>query len=86
MSLPWVLIIGISAGFVACKFTHATELSLVYNLIAGIVGGLLGGFIFSLLGFDWNIIAGSSIMAAIGAAIPLRIIFLFVKKKKMASA
>ena len=66
--LAWILI-GLIAGWLAAKITHAPH-GLVRNLIVGLVGSLLGGFLFGKLGVQvvpdfW----GELITATIGALV-----------------
>jgi len=64
--LAWILI-GLIAGWLAAKLTHAPR-GLIRNLIVGLVGSLLGGFLFGKLGVQivpdfW----GELITATVGA-------------------
>jgi uncharacterized membrane protein YeaQ/YmgE (transglycosylase-associated protein family) len=66
--LAWI-VIGLVAGWLAAKITHAPR-GLLRNLIVGLVGSLLGGFLFSKLGVQvvpdfW----GELITATIGAVV-----------------
>ena len=66
--LAWILI-GLIAGWLAAKVTHAPR-GLLRNLIVGLVGSLLGGFLFGKLGLQvvpdiW----GELITATVGAVV-----------------
>jgi uncharacterized membrane protein YeaQ/YmgE (transglycosylase-associated protein family) len=71
--LAWILI-GLIAGWLAAKITHAPR-GLLRNLIVGLIGSLLGGFLFSKLGVRvvpdfW----GELITATIGAVVFLALL------------
>jgi uncharacterized membrane protein YeaQ/YmgE (transglycosylase-associated protein family) len=70
--LAWILI-GLIAGWLAAKITHAPR-GIFRNLIVGLVGSLVGGFLFTKLGLHvvpdfW----GELITATIGAVVFLAI-------------
>lgn len=65
----WFLLIGVLAGFLASQLMKGPRLSLVGNLILGVIGALLGGFLFGLLGLTANSLLGSLVTATIGAVV-----------------
>ena len=79
MSVIWYIIIGIVAGFLACKIMRGGGFGLLINLIVGIIGGLLGGWVFGLLGIAAGGILGSLITSVVGAVLLLWILSLFRK-------
>jgi uncharacterized membrane protein YeaQ/YmgE (transglycosylase-associated protein family) len=68
-SAMWFLLIGVLAGFLASQLMKGPRLSLVGNLILGVIGALLGGFLFGLLGLSASTLLGSLVTATIGAAV-----------------
>jgi uncharacterized membrane protein YeaQ/YmgE (transglycosylase-associated protein family) len=67
MNLIWFLLIGLIAGFLATQIMKGPQLSLLGNLILGVIGALLGGFLFGLLGLAAHTLLGSLVTATIGA-------------------
>ena len=67
--LIWFLLIGVLAGFLASQIMKGPRLSLVGNLILGVIGALLGGFLFGLLGLTANTLLGSLVTATAGAVL-----------------
>ena len=82
MSFLWFIIIGIVAGYVACKIMRGGGFGLIVNLVVGIIGGVLGGWLFSLLGiYSTGGIIGSLVVATIGAIVLLWIVSLFIGRR-----
>ena len=65
------IIIGILAGFLACKLTNREGKGCLINFLLGIVGGAVGGWVFDLLGISTSSLIGELITATIGAALVL---------------
>lgn len=65
------IIIGILAGFIACKLTNKEGKGCLVNFFLGIVGGFVGGWVFSLLGITTVGLVGELVTATVGAAIVL---------------
>ena len=61
MAIPFLIIIGVSAGFIASKVMK-TNLSLVETIAIGILGAIIGGLVLRGL-----IVAGSMIFGLVGA-------------------
>ena len=56
MSLLVSILIGILAGYIACKLTGNESKGLLVNLFLGVIGGFVGGWLFDLLGivtYSW---------------------------------
>ena len=79
MSVIWYIIIGIVAGFLACKIMRGGCFCLLFYLVVGSIGGLLGGWVFGLLGIAAGGILGSLITSVVGAVLLLWILSLFRK-------
>ena len=65
------IIMGILAGFLACKLTNREGKGCFMNLLLGIVGGAVGGWVFSALGIQTAGWMGELITATAGAALVL---------------
>ena len=65
------IIMGILAGFLACKLTNREGKGCIINLLLGIVGGAVGGWVFSLLGIYTIGWIGELVTATVGAALVL---------------
>ena len=61
MAIPFLIIIGVAAGFIASKVMK-TNLSLVETIAIGILGAIIGGLVLRGL-----IVAGSMIFGLVGA-------------------
>ena len=65
-------IIGIIAGFIACKLTNREGKGCIIDLLLGIVGGAVGGWLFGILGIHAGAgIIGEIITAVVGAVVVL---------------
>lgn len=69
MNLIWFLLIGLLAGFLASSIMKGPRLSLVGNLILGVIGAVLGGFVLGLVGFRSATLLASLITATLGAVL-----------------
>ena len=81
MGFIWYIIIGIVAGFLACKVMRGGGFGLIINLLLGILGGVLGGWVFALFGLSASGLIGSLITSTVGAILVLWIASLFSKSK-----
>lgn len=63
MAIPFLIVIGIAAGFIASKVMK-TNLSLVETIALGVLGAIIGGVVLRLL-----ITAGSFIFGLVGAVV-----------------
>jgi len=80
MSLLWIIIIGILAGFLAGKIMRGKGFGLIVDLLLGIVGAYVGGWVFGLMGiWPGGGLIGTLIVALIGALILLFIVRLIKK-------
>ncbi|HEV2491227.1 MAG TPA: GlsB/YeaQ/YmgE family stress response membrane protein [Candidatus Acidoferrales bacterium] len=77
--LVWVVLLGISAGWIAGKIMKGSGFGLLGNLIVGILGSLLGSFIFGLIGMSAYGLPARLIMAVVGSVILLWLLR-FIKK------
>ncbi len=73
MDLIVSIIMGILAGFIACKLTKQEGQGCLINLVLGVVGGFVGGWLFGVLGLtfinpSW---LGALITSVVGAVIVL---------------
>lgn len=79
MTLLWIILIGIAAGFLAGKIMKGRGFGLWINLLLGIGGSLIGGWLFGdLLGSG---IFGSLIRAVVGAVLLIFVVNLIKGKK-----
>ena len=69
MNLIWFLLIGLLAGLLATQIVKGPRLSLLGNMILGVIGAVVGGFLFGLLGLSANTLLGSLVTATIGAVV-----------------
>ncbi len=69
MNLPWFLLIGVAAGWLASQIMKGGGSGLVTDLIMGVIGSVLGGFLFGLLGLSADGAIGSLVTATIGAIV-----------------
>ena len=67
----WQIAIGILAGWLAGKIMRGRGFGLLLDLVIGIVGSLLGGLVFGVLGIYSGSLAGSLVIATIGAMLLL---------------
>lgn len=77
------LLIGALAGWLASYFMKGRGLSMIGNILAGIVGALIGGILFGSFGFFDGGVLDSVITATVGSLVLLFIIS-FIKKAKKA--
>ena len=63
MSVLFLIVIGVAAGFIASKVMK-TDLSLVETIAIGVLGAIIGGFVLRAL-----IAAGSLIFGLVGAIV-----------------
>ena len=81
MQYIWMILIGMTAGWLARQFMTGRDFGVTVDIITGMVGALIGGLLFERTGlFSGSSLIGSLIVATSGA-----IIFLYgvrmVKKK-----
>lgn len=69
MSLLASIIIGMLAGYIACKLTGNESKGLLVNLFLGVIGGFVGGWLFDLLGIVTYSWVGTVISSVVGASI-----------------
>ncbi len=65
------IIIGILAGYIACKLTNREGKGLLVNLFLGVLGGFLGNLVLGLLNISWGGLLGEIGTAVIGAILVL---------------
>ncbi len=78
MSLLWLLLIGLVAGWFAGRIMKGRGFGLAGNLIVGVLGSLLGGLLFEALGVPATAygLLGALVMAVVGAMVFLFLISL----------
>lgn len=73
--ITW-LVVGLVAGFGASKLVDGTGLGILGDIVVGVAGALLGGFIIQKthVAFPINGIAGTIVIALIGAVVLLLVV------------
>ena len=74
MSLLWVLIIGMIAGWLAGLIMRGEGFGLLGNMIVGVLGAMVGGYMFSFL----NITTGHGLVGSLFTALVGAVVFLFL--------
>ena len=74
MTLVYLILIGLCAGWLAGRLTKGRGFGLAGNLIVGVVGSLVGGFLFGLLGLHSTSLLGELIVATVGSVVLLAIL------------
>lgn len=77
MGLVLWIIVGLAAGAIAKMITPQKEKEgWISSLVIGLAGSMLGGFVFGLLGVNFDSMIGSLICAVLGS---LLVLFLYHK-------
>ena len=72
MEFFWLILIGMTAGWVAGQLMTGIGFGVIGDIIAGAIGGLIGGVLFEKAGiFAGSGLIGSLIVATTGAIILL---------------
>jgi uncharacterized membrane protein YeaQ/YmgE (transglycosylase-associated protein family) len=72
MDFFWLILTGMTAGWIARQFMTANGFGLTGDLVAGVMGALIGGAFFEKADiFAGNGIIGSMIVATAGAIVVL---------------
>jgi len=79
MSILWILLIGLIAGWLAGQITKGSGFGVIGDIVIGIVGALIGGWLAGQFGIATYGLLGEIIMAVIGAVILIFILGLFHK-------
>ena len=80
MEFIWMILIGITAGWLAGQYMTGKGFGMVGDMITGMIGALIGGLLFERTGiFTGNSLIGSLLVATSGAIIFLYGIRLFKK-------
>ena len=74
MGIIYFLLIGLAAGWLAGLVMRGKGLSLLGNLIVGVLGAFLGGFLFKIIGIHTTNMIGSLITAVVGAVVLLYLV------------
>ncbi len=70
MDYIWMVLIGMTAGWLAGQFMTGKGVGVVGDIIVGMVGALIGGLLFERTGIlSGNSLIGSLLVAASGAII-----------------
>lgn len=72
--LIWVVLIGITAGWLAGKLIRGSGFGLLGDLVVGIIGSLIGSYVFGLIGLAAYGLIGRLVVSVVGAAILLWLI------------
>ena len=81
MSLLYIVLIGLAAGFLAGLIMKGKGFGLIVNILVGIAGAFIGGWLLGELGVSaGDGLIGSLITAVIGAVVLLFVLSLFKKK------
>ncbi len=78
MDLPWFILIGLGAGWLAGRLMKG-GFGLLGDLVIGLIGALLGGFLFSETGVGPTGLAGALLAATVGAILLLLLLNLIKK-------
>lgn len=73
MSILWVLLVGLIAGWLAGVLVRGRGYGVLADIIIGILGALVGGFVFGVIGIRASNILGELMLAVIGSLIFLAI-------------
>jgi uncharacterized membrane protein YeaQ/YmgE (transglycosylase-associated protein family) len=70
MSLITWIVLGLLAGFIACKIINRTGEGFILDIVLGIVGAVVGGWLFSTFGMTGvpGFSLYSLLVAVVGAA------------------
>jgi uncharacterized membrane protein YeaQ/YmgE (transglycosylase-associated protein family) len=72
MELFWLILIGVTSGWLAGQFMTGKGFGVIGDIIAGVMGSLIGGALFEKTGiFAGSGLIGSLIVAATGAMVLL---------------
>ena len=70
MDIFWLILIGMTAGWLAGQFMTGKGFGMIGDLIAGVMGALIGGALFEKTGiFAGSSLIGSLVVATIGAIV-----------------
>jgi len=70
MDIFWLILIGMTAGWIAGKFMTGKGFGAIGDIIAGVMGALIGGVLFEKTGiFAGSGLIGSLLVATIGAIV-----------------
>lgn len=80
MEFIWMILIGMTAGWLAGQFMTSKGFGVIGDIITGMVGALIGGLLFERTGlFSGSSMIGSLLVATVGAIIFLYGIRVFNK-------
>lgn len=78
--IVYILIVGLTAGWLAGKIMKGKGYGLVGDLVVGVLGAIVGSWLFGVLGLGTYGILGAIVVALIGALLLLYLVRL-VKKR-----
>ncbi len=81
MSILWLLLIGLIAGWLAGQIVKGSGYGIVGDIIVGIIGALIGGWLSRQFGIATYGLLGEIVMAVIGAVILLFLLRLLHRGK-----
>lgn len=79
MEIVWFLLIGLAAGWLAGQLVKGSGFGVLGDMVLGILGAIAGGYLFRQLGITAGGLAGSLVMATVGAVVLLVIVRLIKK-------
>ena len=74
MSLIWLLIIGLLAGWLAGYFTRGRGFGILGDMVIGVIGAWIGGALLHVFGLYSIGFIGSLVTALLGAVVLLTLI------------
>jgi uncharacterized membrane protein YeaQ/YmgE (transglycosylase-associated protein family) len=77
--LVWVVLLGITAGWLAGKIIRGKGFGLLGDLVVGVLGSLVGNFLFGLLGLAAYGLIGRLVVSVAGAVVLLWLLRLITK-------
>ena len=81
--IGWIVLGGVAGWLASIVMKRNSQMGLIANIVAGIVGAVVGGWVFSLFGgagvTGFNL--PSLVVAFIGAVIVLAVVNLFLGRK-----
>jgi uncharacterized membrane protein YeaQ/YmgE (transglycosylase-associated protein family) len=74
MSIVWLILIGMLAGWLAGQIMQGSGFGVLGDIVIGVLGAILGGVLFNLLQVPWGGLAGRLVVATIGAILLIFIV------------
>lgn len=74
LSLLWMLLIGLAAGWIASKVMKAERPGVIGMMIVGVLGSFIGGALFWLIGLKAIGVVGQLVTSTVGAIVCIGLI------------